>query len=135
MESVNNFYATTEYSYIDTLNGIQAAAIYYRLRMVDIDGKFSYSPVRFISFSEETGVKVFPNPVTSMAVIQFGVLPEGNYQLTIYSEEGRLIQQRKLYVSPNSTINVPRNGNMAPGTYIYQITGKNYKQSFTLIYK
>ena len=133
--SVNNFYATTQYSYIDTLNGTQSGAIYYRLRMVDIDGKFSYSPVRFISFTDQTAVKVFPNPVTSLAVIQFGALPADNYQVAIFSEEGRLILQRNLDVTPNSTFYVQRGTNMIPGTYIYLITGKNYRQSFTIIYK
>jgi Secretion system C-terminal sorting domain len=36
---------------------------YYRLKQVDFDGKFEYSPMKSIYFSSEN-VRVFPNPVT-----------------------------------------------------------------------
>ncbi|MGN6616242.1 MAG: PKD domain-containing protein [Ilyomonas sp.] len=37
---------------------------YYRLKQVDVDGKFTYSPVRYLEFNSAWNVTVFPNPVS-----------------------------------------------------------------------
>lgn len=53
----------TTYDYTDTfpLNGKN----YYRLKSVDIDGSFEYSPVVLGSWSFLTGVNVYPNPAVN----------------------------------------------------------------------
>jgi hypothetical protein len=63
---------TTErknYQYSDNIGSINATVIYYRLRQVDIDGKFEYSATRIIRISKQTGntitILTYPNPVTS----------------------------------------------------------------------
>lgn len=55
-----NSSAKLSYSYKDVspINGIS----YYRLKQVDFDGKFSYSPVRSIRFTGMPGVNIYPNP-------------------------------------------------------------------------
>lgn len=37
---------------------------YYRMKQVDTDGRFTYSPVRFLEFNSAWNVTVFPNPVS-----------------------------------------------------------------------
>jgi hypothetical protein len=63
---------TTEqknYQYIDKIGSINASVIYYRLRQVDIDGKFEYSATRIIRISKEDvntlTLLTYPNPVSS----------------------------------------------------------------------
>lgn len=45
---------------------------YYRLKQIDIDGQFSYSPVRSISLKapQKTKVLVYPNPATEIVNIR-----------------------------------------------------------------
>ena len=123
------------YSYTDALNNINANTIYYRLRMADIDGKFSYSPVRYISLSGYNNelIQVFPNPATALAIIRFGAVTEGAYQLSVFNAEGKEILVQKIEVTPNSTFYFQRN-NMAAGTYFFKITGKNIKEAFTILF-
>ena len=124
------------YSYIDTLNGLHAGLIYYRLRMVDGDGKFSFSPVKYISFTGNNPlVQVSPNPVTTVVVVRFGAVTEGIYQVSIYNTEGRRLMNRNIDVSQNSSFNFPRSPTMPPGTYIIVVSGGNLKQAFTIIYR
>jgi hypothetical protein len=123
------------YTYTDTLNGMNAGLIYYRLRMVDRDGKFSFSPVKYISFTgNNPSVQVSPNPVTTMVVVRFGAVVAGPYQVSFYNTEGRRLMKRNIDVSQNSSFNFPRSSTMPPGTYVIVVSGGNIKQAFTVIY-
>ena len=54
-----------EYGYKDALNNITKGIVYYRLKMVDVDGKFKYSSTRVIRLSEQneqSTVFTYPNP-------------------------------------------------------------------------
>jgi hypothetical protein len=55
-----------EYSYVDH-KASQRGLVYYRLKMVDNDGKFSYSPTRIIRFetNDQLVLTTFPNPFTT----------------------------------------------------------------------
>lgn len=54
-----------EYGFKDALNNITKGIVYYRLKMVDIDGKFKYSSTRVIRLDEQgnqSEVVTYPNP-------------------------------------------------------------------------
>lgn len=55
------------YNYSETLRQNAPQVMYYRLKMVDIDGSFKYSQVRLIKTtgSAQVAVTAYPNPVTS----------------------------------------------------------------------
>jgi hypothetical protein len=58
----------TDYDFKDPINTIASGVLYYRLRMVDTDGKYQYSPVRLIRVGGDAAqVKLltYPNPVTA----------------------------------------------------------------------
>ena len=57
----SNSASKTNYTFTDEtpLSGIS----YYRLRQVDLDGKFELSRARVVNFSIEENITVFPNPV------------------------------------------------------------------------
>lgn len=55
-----------DYHFTDDVKSMNKQVIYYRLKMVDLDGKFQYSPVRAIRIgaqSETPTVLAYPNPV------------------------------------------------------------------------
>jgi alpha-tubulin suppressor-like RCC1 family protein len=60
--SVND-YTFTDYS---PVKGVS----YYRLKMVDIDGKFTYSKVIQLSYDANIQIMLYPNPVTDMLYIK-----------------------------------------------------------------
>ena len=135
--TTNNTILNNDYTYTDALNNINANAIYYRLRMVDRDGKFVYSPVRFISLieSNDKQIQLSPNPATSLVVIKFADVPAGSYQLTVLDATGKMVSTKKIEVAPYSTIYFHRNLNMASGTYFININGNNIKQTFPVIFQ
>jgi hypothetical protein len=66
-----NASATNSYQFTHINGANNFSIIYYRLKMVDKDGKFSYSGIVTIkSGKEKVSVLVYPNPVTDVITIQ-----------------------------------------------------------------
>lgn len=64
----NTSSAEYSYKYKDNLQNSTAKLVYYRLKMVDVDGTFTYSETRMVRLaSEQTKVLIstFPNPVAN----------------------------------------------------------------------
>jgi hypothetical protein len=127
---------TTDYSYRDPLNGLSQGMLYYRLRMVDLDGKFSYSPVREISVdgTDQALVAISPNPATSLIILRLGAVTEGIYDYSIFSEEGRQIKNQRIAATQNSAFYISRTPDMAPGSYFIKISGQGMNRTFTIIF-
>lgn len=83
--------ASNSYLFTDNLalNGVS----YYRLRMVDIDGKFTYSDTRKCnSASSKTTISCFPNPAIDYVNLQINNTQPANYRYTVFTLDGRTIQ-------------------------------------------
>jgi hypothetical protein len=70
---------------------------YYRLKQVDFDGAFEYSPVEAVNFGDErTGratISAYPNPGVSYVMIrQSGGKLEKPWNVDVYDIQGRLIE-------------------------------------------
>ncbi|WP_207495847.1 T9SS type A sorting domain-containing protein [Aridibaculum aurantiacum] len=113
---------SVNYYYIfDTqpLDGIN----YYRLKQVDIDGKYVYSNIKTVSFGKTKQLNIYPNPATSFVKLE---MPPSNNVLsvTITNVEGRIVfRSRGLLSQVNSEINalLPL---MKPGYYHVQVAEK-----------
>ncbi|MFZ1799330.1 MAG: T9SS type A sorting domain-containing protein, partial [Chitinophagaceae bacterium] len=87
VEAVNTS-GNNEYSFTDEspVNGIN----YYRLQMVDIDGKTTYSFIIKIVFGNTSELQVFPNPAKNIITVN-GLQSKGT--LKIIATDGKLIKQ------------------------------------------
>ena len=57
-----------KYNYAESFKYNPPAVLYYRLKMVDIDGTFKYSSIRVVRMNvpdQNVAISTFPNPVTS----------------------------------------------------------------------
>lgn len=106
--SGNNTYNFTD---INPLPGVN----FYRLQMVDKDGKFMYSPIIRIDFKHESQLQLYPNPVHDYVSIS-GVAPGGI--IRIVNTNGAVVKQ--LPTNANS-ITITMDG-LSSGVYICQYT-------------
>jgi Secretion system C-terminal sorting domain len=103
------------YSYDD--NTQLSGKVYYRLKMVDNDGKFTYSNIIVLSNQNTTTVSVYPNPVTDKATLQFSDNKLLNTTAKLTDMSGRLV----------STIAIKNNfetidmGKLPAGIYMLQL--------------
>jgi hypothetical protein len=93
----NSKAAVKGYTYTDKA-AIQSTIVYYRLKMVDIDGKYKYSEIRLIrkaNDQEQVSVLVYPNPVVTDLRITIPDSWQGkSVSYTIYSSNGNVIKQK-----------------------------------------
>lgn len=67
--SVGTSKEKNSYEFLDSF-AANADIHYYRLKQIDIDGKYEYSKIISIKSREETAEKVFPNPFSELLTIE-----------------------------------------------------------------
>lgn len=83
----------------------------YRIRQIDKDGRFSYSPIRLIKFSAKNLFSITPNPATDIVKIYSD---QTTFTIHIYENTGRKLIS-KIISSGISEIDISR---LPKGTYV-----------------
>ena len=92
---------------------------YYRLKMIEKDGSFSYSDIVIVQFGKKASfdITVAPNPVLSSIHVQMTGLQKGDYRIELHNTAGQVFRNQLFTVSQDSqTETIPRN-NMIKGLY------------------
>jgi hypothetical protein len=88
---------------------------YYRLKQVDFDGAFEYSPMVVVNIADRTGgINIFPNPTVDRAVVTLGERPE-NVKFTFTNILGQGIDLQPVSTATGWEIDLSRLGN---GIYV-----------------
>jgi Secretion system C-terminal sorting domain len=66
---------------------------YYRLKMVENDGKSSFSPIRTVIFESDKKAefKIYPNPTNDILNIQFETYKEQSAEIELFDNLGRMV--------------------------------------------
>lgn len=123
------------YQYTDATPSCQQA--YYRLRMEDIDGKYTYSQVVLVNSAGSNGIHIMPNPVENQLLIRFGTGTGGSYAIDILDMDGRKVFNSERTVSDGETISLARPSQIQTGSYILSLRNleKGTLSSFKLFIK
>ena len=109
------------YSYQDRIN--LDGNVYYKLKQIDIDGKFSFSNIVKLSSTDNNGsFKVYPNPVTNSFNVLFSASKTGVANLLIRSTNGQNVYRQSISViKGNNSVSI--NGyQLSSGMYYISIT-------------
>lgn len=110
------------YKYKDNLQNSTDKAIYYRLKMVDVDGKSSYSQTRMLRLTEEHKVQIstFPNPATSEVRVMIpNSWQEKMVTYEIYNSTGTMVQRyQNKQAAQIQQLNVQQ---LSTGSYILKV--------------
>jgi hypothetical protein len=121
----------TKYSFTDALP--LAGTNYYRLKQVDVNGQYNYSPVKYLTFAWQWLVKLYPNPVQNYVVLEFNNDKEEKANIVIQSVLGNSVfaTQQQLVVGLNH-ITLNQVQQLAAGTYmlVMQTTENTYRSKF-----
>lgn len=90
---------------------------YYRLKMVDMDGTFSYSPVERVNFGKPISVTVQPNPAYNMITLQ-GL--NGYEAIQVRDMDGQLLMKARV---TGATLQLDIRS-LAKGAYTLQLMGQ-----------
>ena len=105
--------------------------LYYRLKIVDIDGNFKYSNVISVSFPLITGkLGISPNPVLTSMKVTITAEADGRVQWKLTDNVGRVIQKGSENVKKGAGNNFTINMNkLSAGTYNLSVTGAGIDQN------
>ena len=97
---------------------------YYRLKQIDLTGKFDYSPVQIVNFEQvATWVgEVYPNPTTNWANIIINTPVTEVVNIQIFDVTGKLIQNEKQNTLAGSNALYFDFSNWTQGSYWIKMT-------------
>jgi hypothetical protein len=76
---------------------------YYRLKMTDKDGRFTYSPIVKVKLSVTTmSILTWPNPVKDVLQIQVRAIKNETIELRLHQADGKIIATRQLNLQKGS---------------------------------
>jgi Secretion system C-terminal sorting domain len=109
-------------AYVDFDNNPASGWNYYRLKIFDKTGNFTYSPVRPVKFAKgQEEVNIFPVPATDILNVLLPSSYVNNATLLLYGIDGKFISTLKPSVN-NVKVNVKP---LAGGTYVIRIIKAN----------
>ncbi len=124
MKSAGFSNTTKDYSYIDNSPNT-GKDVYYRLKQVDADGKYTFSSVVKLSIGINTSVVVYPNPFSNNFTVSFSATKTAQATLKLQSTTGQLVYLKTITVNNgNNSILINNLPSLRPGIYYMTIANE-----------
>jgi hypothetical protein len=96
---------------------------YYRLKEVDLDGKYTYSPVVFVKVTEGLSCTVYPNPAHDKVFISIECKDSKPVTMNLFDITGKMLTERQGQVTAGASLFSLDIQSFASGTYFLHFTG------------
>ena len=102
---------------------------YYRIKMIDRDGKFEYSPVRQITISNSLlSIALYPNPAKDHFNLNIYTPTAQQAQVQMTDQAGKVIRQQGISLLAGENNQNIRVSDIAPGIYLLKVI---YREGIT----
>lgn len=117
VQATGNASQEKNYTFIDGLPLL--GANFYRLRMVDLDGRFTYSKIVVANNNARTDlVFLFPNPASKELSLRLS--GSGLFTIRVVSADGRILHKKTFQSSGNMSTSLDVSG-LSKGVYILMV--------------
>ena len=121
VNAAGNSTSAKEYS----LNDMQPAAglNYYRIKQIDVNGRFTYSPARLVRFDAIAAqqLRIYPNPAKAFINVEMPeTMQKENTIINVIDFSGKVVDQIKVNAGSNSFIRLNVSV-LARGSYIVHV--------------
>lgn len=104
--------------------------IYYRIKQIDLDGQFVYSPIRQVMLAKDGQVTVFPNPINQRLFISTQAGSDIDIaELT--DMNGRILA--RISLREGEAIHTIETEHLAPGMYLLKVRGAETETNFKIV--
>lgn len=110
-------------NYNDTDANVTGASNYYRIKIVSLDGKASYTQVVKVTNAGATGsISVFPNPIKDGIIhLELNNQPSGIYKIKLYNSIGQVIVSQNISHTEGSSKEIINCQNLSKGIYQLEV--------------
>ncbi len=122
VNSTDGDYAFTDFAPYKDLN-------YYRLRMIDKDGKFVYSPVRVLNNSSSFNISLYPNPVRTNLTLKVEIDRTSTMDIQVLNQEGKILQSKNVFGSAGTSYHSIDARHLQSGSYYLKVQLADKEQS------
>ncbi len=121
-----------DYLYADDISTLKEGKVYYRLQMLDNDGKFTYSKVVYVTINTSgVPVTIYPNPAHNYFVIEnYENMDVRNASVVVRDITGRVLINQKLNNATEQKINI---ASLARGLYMVSIVAPGYTHTQKMV--
>lgn len=127
VKAKNSTLSENEYSYTDDAPALACPSancteVYYRLRQIDVDQKFSFSPIRKLKLDAlPLAANIYPNPASSQLFVQINATRATvlSYDLQLYNSMGMLVEKHMQLAANLYALNVQE---LASGIYYLKLS-------------
>ena len=111
---------SASYNYADNIEKVNGAKVYYRLQMMDRDGKFTFSKIIPLTLDLFAGnIKTYPNPVKNQLYILLNTQNAAKAILRISDASGKIVHTETISTNTSAIgVNVSK---LAKGVYYVQL--------------
>jgi hypothetical protein len=128
VNGAGNTTTTRHYDYTD--NDLSSGRYYYRLKQVDIDGRFEYSPIVSAVLGGTEAYRLdqnYPNPFRSETILRFSIPQKAHVKLSLFDTHGRLLKVLVNGSKDKGTHAVTVNASaLTSGIYYYKLETDNF---------
>ncbi len=116
VKAVGNSVVISKYHYNDSY--YLPNTVYYRLKQVDVNGKYCYTSIRVVySDIKSVGTSFYPNPVSGNTMhVYLGNKAPNTINVVMYSETGKICSQ-STYYNCNDILNIQIPDTIKSGVY------------------
>lgn len=132
VRSAGNSNSLRNYVFVD--DALLTQELYYRLKMVDLDGRYEYSPTKKIRFSNR-GMKftISPNPGVGPVRLLIEGEARGPLEFTLKDQAGRILIREKGEKTRQTFQWQPDLSGLATGLYFIRIAGDQVNHTMKLV--
>ena len=106
-----------------------AGGLYYRLKMIDKDGQFSYSPIRSLTINNSSLIiTLFPNPAKDNLQIQIESDKKTAIQLVMLSADGKVLLSKSIIANEGSSLQSINISTLPKGSYLLKVKSDKDEQ-------
>jgi hypothetical protein len=115
-------YQQNQNSYEFLHSNITSPVVYYRLKLVDVNGSYAYSKTISVRLGRDNSkVLLFPNPAAERATLQFAWVSAAQATVSVLDQSGRLVDQKTFTVQNGDNFIPIETEKMTTGSYLVQV--------------
>ena len=132
VDAKGNTETKSDYNYVDIAAGLQSSnTLYYRLKMLDLDGAYKYSSVIVINVPYQPGkVVIVPNPVVSSSTVKAHITSgiDTRVKWMLADNSGRIVLESSAQVRKGNNVVDINVSQLKAGIYFLVVKGEGIDQ-------